>query len=258
LGSDELIIEYFDAPTPAKPQQAALDDDHRISTSNGGLVLARAGEHRVAIVLPPHISGGLESLKKLSVRPTLQTGPRSAGSIKRMIELAETWTKIGVPADDNAARLQSQVNDAVVARLSGMIAGSRWWDLEHELLDGRRATNQRLLDAAGDSSDERRAAGRLLDLSTRVGRDPPARLTAFSEALSERTLQVTADRAEPILRLSTVPGSLAVDDDPAVDRAIEDVLQRPALHRLARLFVVALAGLQTGSDGSVLRTWPWD
>ena len=54
-----------------------------------------------------------------------------------MIEIAKVWTWLAVPADQYAALLQSQVNDAVVARTSGMIAGGRWCKVEWEVLTGR-------------------------------------------------------------------------------------------------------------------------
>jgi hypothetical protein len=258
LDSDELVIEYFDAPMPSRPTRALVDEDERVRTSNGGLVLARAGGQEVGVVLPPYISGGLESLKKLSVRPSLQTGPRSADSVRRMIELARLWTRLAAPADENAARLQAQVNDAIVARLGGMIGGSKWWELEHEVLDGRRARHQRLLDAVGGSADERRAASRLVDLSTHVGQDRATRVTGFSEALGGRDWKPIHELADPILRLATVPGLLVIDDSELVTMAIDEVLRRPPLFRLARLFVLALAAQEGESGLALLRSWTWD
>jgi hypothetical protein len=256
MGSDELVIEYYDAPTPAKVDLPTVNPDNRVHTSNGGLVLARAGGYRVAAALPPHVSGGLEVLKKLQVRPTLPTGPRSLDSVVRMIRLDHVWSRLATPADDNAARLQSQVNAAVVSRLAGMIGGSRWLEQESELLDGRVPSDRRLLDAVGGSSDERRVASHLLEVGASVGRGPTERLVSFCDALV--VLRVAASLAEFVLRLATVPGSISTDRDDTVEAAIEQVLHRPILLRLARLFVVAAAARHPEERGAHLRSWQWD
>lgn len=256
LGSDDMVIEYFDAPRPAEMVQPEADDEQRIRTANGGLVLARASDLVAAVVLPPHISGGLESLRRLSVRPSIQTGPRSGESVVRMIEVARLWTRVASPADENARHLQSQVNDTVVAMVGGMVGGGQWKNLEHELLNGREVSEARLLGVVGHSHEERRVAGWLLRLSTLVGSDPSERAVAFAQVLSEYASQASGDLADSILRLATVPGSVT-PEDPIVAKAIAAVLQWPFLYRLARLFVVALANNADGQP-TTLRGWQWE
>ena len=74
-----------------------------------------------------------------------------------------------------------------------------------------------------------------------------------------------ADRDEgspdPFLRLATAPGTIDLAD-PLSAPAIEAVLDKPALARLARCFAVAVSGAGSGAgydlDTSLLADWPWE
>lgn len=258
MDSDDLVIEYYDAPDPAKPVQPTSDGEGNYRTSNGGLIVARTSELTTGLVLPPHISGGLESLERLNARPSLQPRSRSADSVRTMIQLSHLWTRAASAADSYAELLQARLNDAVVARLGGMIGGDRWRDIEYDRLDGRRLSGQRLLDTIGRRPEDRESAALLLQQVPTVGPEPADRVAAFASVLSRTTSESFESLADPVLRLATVPGSLSVDDSFVRD-AINEVLRRPALYRLARLFVFALAihEDQFGAP-SVLRSWPWE
>lgn len=257
MGSDDLEIRCSDVRTPAESVQIRDSDGGEIRSEDGALVIACADDMETAVVLPPHISGGLDSLGKLSVRPSLQTGNRSAASVCRMIELARLWTRRAVPADQYAARLQGQVNDAIVARTSGMIAGGRWWEVELDVLSGRSVSRERLLTALGRSAPAREAAMELIDIAPDVGTNPDQRTVEFAQSLNAHGWRAATEFAEPILRLSTVPGSIDLAD-PLSAPAIDAVLMKPVLVRLARCFAVAVRGSDRDPDASLLAEWPWE
>ncbi len=257
MGSDDLEIRCSDVRTPAESVQIRDSDGGKIRAEDGALVTACADDIETAVVLPPHISGGLDSLSKLSVRPSLQTGNRSAASVCRMIELARLWTRRAVPADQYAARLQGQVNDAIVARTSRMIAGGRWWEVELEVLSERSMSRERLLKALGRSSDEREAATELIDIALHVGASPDERTVEFAQSLNAHGWRAVTEFAGPILRLGTVPGSIDLTDALSAP-AIDAVLKRPALVRLARCFALAIHGSDQDPDASLLAEWPWE
>lgn len=257
LDSDDLRICVTDIHSPAKATEVVLPHDGKIRSENGLLVVAAAEEFQAAVVLPPHVSGGLDALGKLAVRPSLRTGNRSADSVCRMIELAHLWTRAALPVDQNAAKMQSRVNDAIVARVSGMIAESRWWDVEREALGGACPSRERLLGAVGDSGEERATAATLIDIAGRVPAHLEARAAAFAEALEAHGWRVDGDLVELILRLCTAPGSIAPVDGRA-STAIRLALERPALVRLGRAFALVISDKERVSGESLLEEWPWD
>ena len=257
MGSDDLQIRYSCVTAPAESVQIHRTDGEKIRAEDGALLVACADDIETAVVLPPHISGGLDSLGKLSVRPSLQTGNRSAASVRRMIRLAQVWTRLAVPADQYAARLQAQVNDAIVARTSGMIAGDRWWEVEWEVLNGRSVSRERLLKALGRSSAEREAATELIDVASHVGASPDLRTVEFAQSLNAHGWRAVTEFAGPILRLGTAPGSIDLTHALSAP-AIDVVLKRPALVRLARCFALAICGSDQDPDASLLAEWPWE
>ena len=257
MGSDDLQIRYSCVTAPAESVQIRRTDGEKIRAEDGALVVACADDIETAVVLRPHIIGGLDSLGKLSVLPSLQTGNRSAASVRRMIELAQVWTRLAVPADQYAARLQAQVNDAIVARTSGMIAGDRWWEVEWEVLNGRSVSRERLLKALGRSSAEREAATELIDVASHVGASPDLRTVEFAQSLNAHGWRAVTEFAGPILRLGTAPGSIDLTHALSAP-AIDVVLKRPALVRLARCFALAICGSDQDPDASLLAEWPWE
>lgn len=256
LDSDDLRVSVTDVSTPTEPREVTLPEDRQIRSENGLLAVATAEGFQAAVVLAPHVSGGLDALAKLAVRPSLRTGSRSTNSVCRMIELANLWTRVATPADQSASRMQARVNDAVVARLSGMIAGSQWWDIEREALEAAGPTRDRILRGVGNSSEERATAARLADVASRVSTVVEQRSTVFAESLETNGWQVAEDIAELILRLCTVPGSIALAE-PRTPVAIDLALERPALVRLARLYAMMTIDRAKESGMTLLEEWPW-
>ncbi len=258
LDSDDLVVTYFDVAQPAAPTAPSIDGDDRIRTVNGGLIVATSGELSASAVLPPHISGGLESLDRLRVRPSLQTGTRSSDSVRKMIDLARLWARAATSGGSYAEALQARVNGAIVARLGGMIGGERWWEIELDVLDGRRPLDQRLVDGVGRFPEDRRVALALVQIGRTVGRSTFARSAAFANLLNTHTAGRYTDLADPILHLATAPGGLDAEDALVV-RAVAEVLQRPVSYRLARLYALVVATPSDGADpDSASGGWSWE
>ena len=257
MGSNNLQVRHSTVASPAKFVDYRHTAGDKIRANDGALFVARADDIETAVVLPPHVSGRPDSLRKLSVRPSLQTGRRSAASVHRMVELARLWTRLAVPANQYAVMLQSQVNDAIVARTSGMIALGTWWEVEREVLSERSVSRERLLSALGRSSAERAAASQLIDVADQVGASPGDRTIEFAQSLNAYGWQAFTEFAEPILRLCTVPGSIDLTD-PLSAAAIDTAIQKRELVRLARCFAVAVCGSDRDRDNSLLAEWPWE
>lgn len=257
MGSDDLRVYYYDVNLPSQAISVALNENGEIKSSDGALIIARAGNDiQAAVVLPPHMSGGLESLAKLSVRPTIETESPSVASIRRMVELAYLWTQVSLPSDQNAARLQSQVNDAIVAHISGMIGGRKWQKLERDVFNGHLATTKdRLLRAIGNSRKERETAEDLSIVSL-TSSFLGERTDALAASLDAHGWCDVTELVSPILRLATVPGTVDLAD-PLCTQAIDTVLKCPAIIRLTRYFVFMISG-DRASDDSLLLDWPWE
>jgi hypothetical protein len=258
MDSADLVIKCYDAQDPAQAEQRTIDGGDQVRFLNGGLVVAitpDTPELNASMVVAAHVSGGLESLRRRTVRPSIQTGNRSTASVEKMIRLSHLWTTAAIPGDRNAEELQARVNDAIVARLGEMIGGSKWWDLEREALDGQSPSEQRLIEVAGRSASDLNAAASLLEASRTVGPEPTERAEALGDVLGQLASGLPRSLSGPLLQLATVPGSLPVSD-PSVTRAIDVVLEQPVMYRLARLFAMRLADKQLDS-GSTLRSWPW-
>ncbi len=257
VDGDDLTIEYFDVRHPAEAKRMTLDGEDRVRTSNGGLVVAKSSGLTASVVLPPHITGGLESLERLNVRPSLLTGSRSSQAVKKMVELSHLWTRAAIPANTYAELLVGRLNDAIVARLGGLIGGQHWWEIEHDVLYDHPLSDRRLIDAVGRFPIDYRAAVELLNLSRRIGTQSSARSGAFAAVIDVHTSGRCKSLAESILRLASAPGSL-VTENPSTELAIDEVLAWPVSFRLARLYVIAIAMSERSSSSPATRSWTWD
>lgn len=255
--NEDLSIDYYDALHPGERDEPTLDSEGRVRSENGGLVVARTADYGIGIVLPPTISGGLEALARLSAQPSLQTGARSADSVRRMLRLARLWTHCAIPANVYAERIQDSINDVIVARLSGMVGGGRWSDVEDRALIGENSSLDQLLDAIGRSSTDRSAALELYRAAaTLTAREASVVVPVFFDVVRCRFPSIPATDAERLLQLTTAPGVIRVEESESLDQLISVLLEKPVLLRLARFFVLALGAKQPSST-STRRLWSW-
>ena len=122
---------------------------------------------------------------------------------------------------------------------------------------GAACRGERLLKALGRSSAEREAATELIDIAPYVGASPDERTVEFAQSLNAHGWGSVTEFAGPILRLGTAPGSIDLTDALSAP-AVDVVLKRPALVRLARCFALAIRGSDQDPDASLLAEWPWD
>ena len=125
---------------------------------------------------------------------------------------------------------------------------------EDPIMEGARPTYQKLMSAVGDTPEVCNVALRLQHIASSVSADPFERAIGFSEALDLNLPSI--DTMSNIVRLATVPGTLALDEREAAE-AIGLILSEPSVYRLARLFVVTIANYENTNPFSTLRSWPW-
>jgi hypothetical protein len=254
--SEEVEFEYFDVRQPSVAISPTFDESGRLRTSSGGLVVARADVHTAGVILPPRIEGGLESLARLAVRPQLQTGPRTPNSIHGMIELGRRWTRLARSGTGYAAMLQAQVNNAILARLGGLIGGQRWWEFELEVIDRGLPPIRDLLARAPIARNDESTARQLATAAEHLGRDDVGRrVEAFESLICDGRSSDRDGTAEALLRLASEPGSLRAADP--VDAAISSVLETPRAFRLARFYVMATCATSSLDSQNPLEVWPW-
>lgn len=229
---------YFPPEHPAAAEDVHIDPEDELRFERGGLVVARCGELQAGTILPPHVSGGLDALRLLNVRPTLQTGPRTVVSVRRCISLARLWGEVATAADATAEGVQRRVLEAICSRLGGLISGQHWWNVEHQLLDGASPTAALVMEGIGRGADERRIAQSLLDRRRIDGADERSLGDDYVAAVSTHCRWVAPDIAGLIARLACAPETLDEDDDRVIS-AVQSSLDRPALFRLARLVVIS-------------------
>lgn len=236
--AEKATIEYYAPDHPAQAEMISYDEEEVLRFGRGGLIVATCDDLKTATVVPPHISGGLEALRRLNVRPALQTGPRTVGSVLGCISMARLWGGLASAANATAAQVQMRVVHAVRSRLGGLIGGQYWWQVEHQLLDGVAPTAELLLSGVGRSGDERRIAQDLLNRRRSQGADRPAVNRAYVDIIATQYRWLEDSSAALVFCLARAPETL----DPSEDRvanAIESALKHPATFRLARLVVVS-------------------
>jgi len=246
--AERPVIHYFPPDHPAAVEPMSYDDEEVLRLERGGLIFATCGDLEAAVVVPPRVSGGLDALRLLNVRPSIQTGPRTGQSVLGCIALARKWGGLAVAADATAAHVQMRVLDAIRSRLGGLIGGRYWWDVEHQLLDGAVPNVDLLLSGIGRGGDERRIARELLNRRRSKSADQSEVMDAYVEAVATQCRWLDPSIADFVARLARAPEALDERDRRVVD-AIQATLDRPASFRLARLVVVS-ESIDFSTDGS--------
>jgi hypothetical protein len=236
--AERPVIQYSPPDHPATVEAISCDDEEVLRLERGGLIFATCGDLEAAVVVPPYVSGRLDALRLLNVRPSLQTGPRTAESVRGCVSLARRWGGLAAAADATAAHVQKRVLDAIRSRLGGLIGGQYWWDVEHQLLDGAVPNVDLLLSGIGLGGDERRIAQDLLNRRRSKSADQSEVTDAYVEAVATQCRWLDHSIAGLVARLARAPEALDERDRRVVD-AIQAALDRPASFRLARLVVVS-------------------
>jgi hypothetical protein len=246
--AERPAIQYSPPDHPATVEAISYDDEEVLRLERGGLIVATCGDLEAAVVVPPRVRGDFDALRLLNVRPTLQTGPRTAESVRGCISLARRWGGVAVPADATAAHVQKRVLDAIRSRLGGLIGGQYWWEVEHQLLNGAAPSADLLLSGIGHGRDERRIAHDLLNLRRSKNADQSEVADTYVDAVATQCRWLDHSITGLVARLARAPEALD-ERDPRVVDAIQATLDRPASFRLARLLVVS-ESIDFSTDGS--------
>lgn len=245
--ADRPEIQFFPAEYPATHNELAYEEDGVLRFDHGGLLLASCGDLKAAVILPPHVSGGLDSLSLLNVDPKLQTGPRTADSVLRCIALAHLWGQLATAGDGTATHIQRRVLDAIKARIGGLIGGQHWWDVERKLLDRAAPTPEMLLAGIARGAAEQQLAKELLRRQA-AGWDSQSLIDFYSVEMAFSCRWLDQPTARIVARLAGSPEDLD-ESDGDVMAAIGAALDRPAIFRLARLLVAA-GSMDAADQGS--------
>lgn len=245
--ADHPAIQFFPAEHPATPNEIAYEVDGVLRFEHGGLLLARCGDLKAAVILPPHVSGGLDSLSLLNVDPKLRTGPRTVDSVLRCVALAHLWGQLATAGDGTATHIKRRVLEAIKARIGGLIGGQYWWDVERKLLDGATPTSEILLAGIARGAAEQQLAKELLRRRA-MGWDSASLIDFYSEEVAVSCRWLDQPSARVVARLAGNPEGLD-DGDGDVAAAIGAALRRPAIFRLARL-IAAAESISPADQGS--------
>ena len=250
-------VEFYDARMPEQSDSPVPDEHDTYRSTHGGLITARCEDCDASLILPPHISGGLDALRRLQVNPDFSSTARTGASVKNLIRAAQLWTEAALPANRNAELLQGRMNNAVVAQLGKLIGGGRWGTVEERTLQNKAISDRDLIEAITHRPSDKVVAATILDQARSPDCEPEEKLEALTNAIISQPVLGNGSVVEFVLRLATLPGTLPSDDE-GVSEMIDAVLEEPAIFRLARLFAIASSEHKDQSDQRLMLTeWRW-
>lgn len=254
-------VTLFPFETPADGTELELEGDDSVTARDGGLLRAAAGDSEALVILPPHVRD-LSDLHRTVVHPQIQTGQRTAESVKKMVDLAALWRASALPANPFAERLQRTVVQGITARLGGLIGGGYWWQLELEALQSDDLHRHRLISAIGQHDWQQSLARELIDESVHLSAlIPEKRCSTFADFVRKHVIGVrdigSPGFAERLLRLASSPGSLTDVSAEELEALVGRVLATPILFRAARLLVLSVHCMVDEDAGNFYRGWAW-
>jgi hypothetical protein len=254
-------VLLFPFETPADGTELVLESDGSVGARDGGLLRATAGSSEALVVLPPYVRD-LSDLHRTDVHPHIQTGQRTAESVRKMVDTAALWTAAALPANPFAERLQRTVIQGITARLGGLIGGGYWWQVEFEALQNDDLYRHRLISSIGQHQWQQSLARELIDQAAHLSAlAPENRCSTFVELVRKHVIGVrdigSAGFAERLLRLGSSPGSLTIASDDELAILVDRVLATPILFRAARLLVLSVHCMVDEDAGNIYRGWAW-
>ena len=262
--SGGIEVELFEFPSPDSPKVLALESGSLVHWAAGGLVIARTGATRSAVILPPRVRD-LVDLRAAGVTPQLTEVPRSFGSILRLCELAYFWASASLSADPFGDTRRIAVLRAITGYIAGLIGGRHWASIERRIGgDEERVDSSELQSAIGIEPYQEALA---IDLFRRVDAlhalSVAGRVHTFSRALATyaRTAGVRHEDdglAEFLLRLASEPASLAELPLHELQERMDLTLASPVLLRAARFLVLSIHGLSPEDSNTTYGAWAWE
>jgi hypothetical protein len=256
------------APSHEQPGDLAVALDGLSIPNGGALVVARSGTLEAATVIVPQQR--ITSLGALSgERPHVPMPARDAASILALARMAALWERARLAGSALASARRAAVVEALVARITGVVAGGRWTDAEELLRErGPRAAADMLRGLVPNRPDERVMTVVLTEriaptVTASVAQADRVLVDSLARCVRAPNLEVLARYA---LRLAASPGEAHILVDEVGEMGgtpetrervlIEGLLGCPVVLRAARYFVVATRVLVGTSEREHLPL-PW-
>jgi hypothetical protein len=245
----EVALEEYAFSHPDRKIQTAYDGGE-VRFPDGGLLMARAGNHSAGIIVPRTIRGFAD----MSLDVSLGHRPRAVDAALEFVALAEAWSNASLPAEPIARVMRLGVLHEITQALTGLIAGEKWARAEQNV---EQSGIQPLSDCIGGGPEHRALAQELVERASLL---VPERVDdaadTLAAALAHHGPRSCVDGhdvalAERLLRLATSPGSLPNSSNGRLRGQLQLLMDTPVLVKAARLLVLAAPG-QTN-----LQEWAW-
>jgi hypothetical protein len=248
---DDTTVSFFSPKTPLVGEPRPTTGDIQ-TPANGGLLVARAGSARAAVVVPPDPNSMFGAAPE---HPDVAVGARSTMEVARLIRGHQQWLEAELPADPFAVFQQERVLNAITARLCGHIAGGRWTHLEREYLHASDPLDllEEMQGLVGEDRPQALLGRQVADELWRWSLSGQVLASGFAAAItpiaSRNGMKNMPAAAELLLTLASEPGRLALLEERELLQQLEKVLSAPVLLRAARFAILGIACLQADNVG---------
>lgn len=282
-GTGAPVIERYAFERPAVAETLTSGTEH-IAPRAGGLYVAKLGEFKASIVVPPVV----RDFAELRCEPRIDVRDRTVESVRQLVSLARLWGTARVSGDIIAATRKRLVIRAIAAHVSTLMGGRAWGVAEGNLTGPNGLAE---LKRSISQSRHETAIGAKLQLeSDALAKTPPrmrvAPLASLAESfrlvlpslsrhevvVSSNTPGLTVIRrvagvgpehsawlAEFALRIASDPVPVEVWAGEHLDAGIKKLLEAPTLARAARFLVLAVDQQKNSlaAPGEVYAGWGW-
>jgi len=255
-------VERFSVQDPLTPRPVTLTNG-AVAAGDGGLLRASVSGFNAAVILPVEVHD-LPSLQAALAPASVQTGPRTAAEVTRLIRSSSLWHTAELPGDPVVRTQRRMILRTLTRVVVTLIAGGRWRHVEEQQSAAEPVPHIReLARLVGDEPWQRQLAN---DITPRLEEwqhlNPDKRAEAFAEALDVVAGRVglrndTGRAAEFLLRLASDPGTLIAWPAEDSDALIGISLVSPVLARAARLIVLAVDSALNADDDATYTGWSW-
>lgn len=272
-GSEEdASAGYFSFSTPDVREPLSLDQLNESFTyaCKPGLYFASSSGHSRGIVVPPPV----HQLHDLKIDPRLVGRSRSLEQVRFLAEIAEHWSSARVMGSVFSHYFRSMVLKMLTSGVVGLVAGSKWSSVERAIEQGGDTGILEVLRGHRRNEPEIELTRKLSALGENLFEATTSdRIRIYAELAEEHydlsALQLDDDEKEGSLGvnwLSELAVRLAAGAQATVgwagqdtDYGVRKLMDAPCLVRGARLMVLVLGRIDTGSDGfqDLYQGWSW-
>jgi hypothetical protein len=276
------VAERYAFERPTIGEKLPQGANHK-APRTGGLYVATLGDFKATIIVPPIVKG----LADLKCEPLIESGPRTAETIARLLTSTQLWGHARLSGDLIAGARRGAVIRALTAHILSLLCGRAWANAESRLKD-----EHGLLELKRCISDKgyELGLGSGLQLEYQALTDvPPSKRAARLASLAESFLvkpstdqrQVGGSSSSPgltevrhvqgvgpehsgwlaefALRIASDPVTLGAWAGEHLDASIKKLLELPTLARAARFLVLAVEQRKRSlaATGELYAGWGW-